>query len=171
MKNTSIVTLLAISCLLSVAPAHAQDQGTNPGDEHHQVISASPILMMFKWFNADYERGMSPTMTWGVSGSYLPLGDFDYGRASLLVRYYPQGRTLRGFYLGGQTGVYRIGERREHEVLYGGGVDIGYAWLLGSRQNAAVSVGFGVSRVFGGALEGASIVIPNVRLINVGVVF
>lgn len=126
---------------------------------------------MFKWFNADYERQISSTTTWGVSGSYLPIGDCTYGRASVLVRYYPQRAALTGFYLGGQTGVYRIGDAQEHEVLYGAGIDIGHAWLLGSTRNIGVSVGFGVSRAFGGDLDGASLMIPSARLLNIGIAF
>lgn len=126
---------------------------------------------MFKWFNADYERRINSATTWGLSASYLPIGDFEYGRASVLVRYYPQRAALTGFYLGGQTGVYRTSEGRQHEVLYGAGMDIGYAWLLGSQQRVGVSLGLGITRVFGGDLDGASIAIPNVRLLNVGIAF
>jgi hypothetical protein len=125
---------------------------------------------MAKWFNADYERRITSTVTWGVSGSYLPVGDFDYGRASVLVRFYPQRAALTGFYLGGQSGVYRIADATEHEIVYGAGMDIGYAWQLGPKRNVAVSLGFGMSRLFGGGLD-ASVVVPNARLANVGIAF
>jgi hypothetical protein len=171
MRNTSIIAFIAALCLVAAAPVFAQVQDVDPPIAHEQVISASPILWMFKWFNADYERRINSTTTWGVSGSYLPLGDFDYGRASVLVRYYPQRAALTGFYLGGQSGVFRTSEGKKHEVVYGAGMDLGYAWLLGSRQNVGVSVGFGVTRLFGGDLDGASIAIPNVRLLNVGIAF
>jgi uncharacterized protein DUF3575 len=170
-RNTSLIATVAALCLVAATPASAQVQDVDPPIARDQVISASPVLWMFKWFNADYERRINSTTTWGLSGSYLPLGDFEYGRASVLVRYYPQRAALTGFYLGGQTGMYRTSEGRQHEVLYGAGMDIGYAWLLGAQQRVGVSIGFGITRVFGGDLDGASIAIPNVRLLNVGIAF
>lgn len=170
MRNALRLMFGAALFLAAVPPVYAQDErGTTPAD-HRQVVSASPILLMAKWFNADYERKITPTMTWGVSGSYLSGDDFDYGRASVLVRFYPQRAALTGFYLGGQSGLYRISDVGEHEHLYGAGIDIGYAWLLGPKRNVAVSLGFGMSRVFGGGL-GASVVVPNARLANVGMAF
>jgi len=170
-RNNWAIPLVAILCFARSSPASAQDKPLNAPVVRDQVISASPILWMFKWFNADYERRINSTITWGLSGSYLPQGDSEYGRASGFVRYYPQQAALTGFYLGGQTGVYRTTEGRQHEVAYGAGMDIGYAWLLGSSQRVGVSVGFGVTRVFGGDLDGGSIAIPNVRLLNVGIAF
>ena len=171
MKSTSVIPLVAILGLAAAAPASAQDEGMRPPVAYDQVLSASPILLMFKWFNADYERRINSATTWGVSASYLPLEDSEYGRASVLIRYYPQRAALTGFYLGGQTGVYRTSEGRQHEVFYGAGMDIGYAWLLGAQQRIGVSVGLGITRVFGGDLDGTSTAIPNVRLLNIGVAF
>lgn len=170
MRNALGLMLGATLSFIAAVPAYAQEEGSAAPAEYRQVISASPILLMAKWFNADYERKITPVMTWGVSGSYLRGGDFDYGRASVLVRFYPQRAALTGFYLGGQSGLYRISDVTEHEVLYGGGIDIGYAWLLGPKRNVAVSLGFGLSRVFGSRLD-ASVVIPNARLANVGIGF
>lgn len=171
MRNSWAISLVAFLCLATVVPASAQDKPPNAPVVRDQVISASPILWMVKWFNADYERRINSTTTWGLSGSYLPQDDFEYGRASVFVRYYPQQAALTGFYLGGQAGVYRTTEGRQHEVSYGAGIDIGYAWLLGSSRRTSVSIGLGVTRVFGGDLDGDSIEIPNVRLLNVGIAF
>jgi hypothetical protein len=169
-RNALRLMLAAALSLVAVPSAHAQEERTATPADHLQVISASPILWMAKWFNADYERRITSTVTWGVSGSYLPVGDFDYGRASVLVRFYPQRAALTGFYLGGQSGVYRIADATEHEIVYGAGMDIGYAWQLGPKRNVAVSLGFGMSRLFGGGLD-ASVVVPNARLANVGIAF
>jgi hypothetical protein len=168
-KTHSLIPLVAILCL-AAAPASAQDD-VNAPVAHDQVISASPILLMFKWFNADYERRINSVTTWGVSASYLPIEDGHYGRASVLIRYYPQRAALTRFYLGGQAGVYQTTEGQEREVRYGAGMDIGYAWLLGSQQRVGVSIGLGITRLFDGDLGGASIAIPNVRLLNVGIAF
>jgi hypothetical protein len=108
----------------------------------------------------------------GVSGSDLPLGDgFDYQRATFHARYYPQGAALTGFYIGAQTGVHRAGTNRDHGVFLGAGVDVGYAWLLGPDHNHSVSLGLGMTRMFTGDLDGYSLAIPNVRLLNIGFAF
>ena len=170
-RNSWAIPLIATFCFGRVAPASAQGEPLKEAVAQEQVISASPILWMFKWFNADYERRINSTITWGLSGSYLLLDDCEYGRASVLVRYYPQRAALTGFYLGGQTGVYRTSEGRQDEVTYGAGMDLGYAWLLGASRRVGVSIGFGVTRAFGGDLDGDSYAIPNVRLLNVGIAF
>lgn len=167
-----LVASLVVLFLAVPPSARAQEPAKNAeAVMPAQVVSASPILWIAKWFNGDYERRLTRASTWGVSGSYLGIDDFHYGRASVLLRYYPAGRALNGFYLGGQTGVYRLSSEAEHELLYGAGFDLGYAWLLGPRRKVGVSLGFGLSRVFGSGLDGASLVIPNARLVNVGVAF
>lgn len=171
MRNTFVLTLVATLSLVAVTPARAEEEGAKTPAAHGQVISANPVLLLARWFNADYERRISSTTTWGVSGSYWPIGVIDYARASFLVRYYPQRAALTGFSLGGQSGVYRLGDAHGHEVVYGAGLDVGYAWLLGSKRNIGVSLGFGLTRVFGGDLDGPSFVIPNARLVNVGIAF
>ena len=51
--------------------------------------------------------------------------------------------------------------------------EIGYDWLLGSRQNVGISLGIGATRLFGGtdALDGLSATIPTLRLLNIGIAF
>ena len=170
-----VVTLIAMLTFVTVASARAQDEERSAPVASTQVVSASPVLWMWKWFNADYERKINSMLTWGVSGSYLPVGEFSYGRASLLVRFYPQRAALTGFYVGGQVGVYRVSDEAQrevfHAVLHGAGVDLGYAWLLGPKRNIGVSLGFGLSRLSGSDLKGASFVMPNARLVNVGFAF
>ena len=51
------------------------------------------------------------------------------------------------------------------------GFEIGYDWLLGARQNVSIGIGAGATRLFGGTLEGASLTIPTLRLLYVGVAF
>lgn len=50
-------------------------------------------------------------------------------------------------------------------------MDLGYSWLIGPKRNVGVSLGIGAERLFGGSLAGASLTIPSVRLVNVGVAF
>jgi hypothetical protein len=110
-------------------------------------------------------------MTLGASGSYLPTGGGDYARATFHARYYPQRAALTGFYMGLQAGGHRAGTSRDPRVFFGAGIDLGYAWLVGPNRNHSISLGFGTTRMFGGDLDGSSIPIPNVRLLNIGLAF
>ena len=83
-------------------------------------------------------------------------------------RYYPQAAALTGFYLGARGGVHRVSDDRDAGTAFGLGFEIGYAWLFGAKRNFAVSLGGGVTRLFGGDLEGASVVVPTLRVVNIG---
>lgn len=171
MRNVSLVAGVGMLTLVAATPARAQDEGTKAPVAHTRIVSTSPILLMFKFFNIDYERKISPAVTLGASGSYLPIGGFDYGRATMHARYYPQGAALTGFYMGAQTGVHRAGTSRDHGVFFGAGVDVGCAWLFGAKRDVGLTMGLGATRLFGGDLDGGSFVIPNIRLLNVGIAF
>ena len=176
MRTTALLVSVGVLTLVTATAARAQQEGMKAPVPQNQVVSTSPLLLMFKWFNVDYERKISPTVTLGASGSYLPIGDFDYRRATAHARYYPQGAALTGFYVGGQAGVHRAVVHRarnesDHGVFFGAGADIGYSWLLGSKRNVGVSIGYGATRLFGGLLKDQSFVIPNVRLFNIGIAF
>ena len=171
MRKTALLVSVGMLTLATATTARAQQEGTKTPVPHNQVVSTSPILLMFKWLNVDYERKISPSVTLGASGSYMPIGGFDYGRASMHARYYPQGAALTGFYMGAQTGIHRAGTSRDHGVFFGAGVDVGYAWLFGAKRDVGLTIGYGATRLFGGDLDGHSFVIPNVRLFNIGFAF
>jgi hypothetical protein len=157
--------------LASAMPAAAQD-GTRVPVPHNQVLSANPFGLMFGWFNADYERKINESNTWGASASTFSLGgDADYVNAQLAYRYYPQGAALTGFYIGGRGGVHTVEVADADGRFFGLGFEVGYDWLFGAKRNFSVGVGAGATRLFGGDLNGASLTIPTVRLINVGIAF
>jgi hypothetical protein len=161
--------LTGLIVLVSTGTARGQDPSpaaTAPGN----MLSANPFTLMFKWFNADYERRWTSNATWGASGATFSVDDFRYGHADATFKYYPRA-AMDGFFIGGRTGVYHVSGVADSVNLLGAGFDIGYNWLLGRRQNVAVSIGAGVTRLFGDALPGSSIAVPTVRLINVGVAF
>lgn len=173
MKNRIgwIVGGLALVFAAGAAESHAQE----PGAEYtgpKQVISTNPFGVVFEWFNLEYERRLSDTFSLGFAGSYVPLdsGDDHYISGNALVRYYPQGRALSGFYFGGRTGVYDVDGGGGSEVFFGAGFEIGYTWLLGESRNFQLSLGAGASRLFGGTLDGSA-AIPTIRLLNVGLAF
>lgn len=175
MASTHVTHTILLGALIAmVAPAVTEAQeGTKAPVTHNQVVSTNPFGLMFEWFNAEYERKIGRTLTWGLSSSFFSLdaGDTDYVNGTALVRYYPQGAALSGFYIGGRTGVHRVSADGESGVFYGVGFEIGYNWLLGASRKFNVGIGAGATRLFGNDLDGVSLTIPTLRLVNVGVAF
>jgi hypothetical protein len=153
--------------LLTPATASAQ-QADLAAPSHRQLVSANPFLLMYKWFNVEYERVHRESTTWGLSASLLPVDDADYGNLAAFYRYYPQGRALDGFFIGGRSGVHRVSAGGESGAFFGVGFELGYDWLMGAEQQFSVGIGAGATRLFGGSLEGVSLTVPTVRLVNVG---
>jgi len=168
--RSSCVRSLLFAAVITLAAVAASAQTTAPTVGPTQVVSANPFTLMFKWVNAEYERKLTPNVTWGAAGALFSLDSIDYKNASGVLRYYT-GEALRGFFLGGRTGVYRLSAVSESATFYGAGFELGYTWLLGRHQNVAISMGAGVNRLFGGELEGASLALPSLRLVNVGIAF
>jgi hypothetical protein len=171
---TVVVLTIAAACAVFGDVAAAQTfPGTAVPVVHQQFISANPFGLMFEWVNAEYERKATESVTWGVGASFFARNhdSVDYASGGSFVRYYPAGAALTGFYLGGRGGIYRVSDAHASDVFYGVGFELGYNWLLGSKRNVGISVGLGATRLFGGALAGASLTIPTVRLFNVGVAF
>jgi hypothetical protein len=169
-----ILSVFVVAIFGVVGPAAAQGPAPVPVP-HAQTVSANPFGLLFGWFNAEYERKLTAATTWGVSGSMLDVDTFEYGAANALLRYYPQGAALKGFFLGARTGVHHVSNEDASEddeaTFVGAGFEIGYTWLMGQNQHVAISLGAGANRLFGADLEGASLTIPTVRLINVGIAF
>ena len=171
-RSSCVRTLLLTAAITLTAGTLASAQTTTPAlsGGPMQVVSANPFTLMFKWFNAEYERKLTPNVTWGATGTFFSIDGIDYKNAGAVLRYYP-GHALHGFFLGGRTGAYRLSAVSESATFYGAGFELGYTWLLGRHENVAVSIGAGVNRLFGGELSGASLAIPSLRLVNVGYAF
>ncbi len=175
MKLSTLVWV-GLGCLaLGITPrgSQAQATGTKVPVAQNQVISANPFLLLWGWVNVEYERKISPTTTAGATGSMLSLDDGDEKYKSLngFVRYYPQGAALTGFYLGGRLGVHQVTDDGDDDHAFGLGVDLGYSWLLGVDRRFYVGIGIGATRLFGGDIDHGSVVLPTVRLVNVGFSF
>jgi hypothetical protein len=186
------LTALALSVLLP-AGLSAQTNATKPPVDHTQIVSTNPFGYIFQWYNAEYERKSSPGTTVGGSASYFHDGDL--GNVTAFARWYPQGAALDGFYLGARAGAavfttYRYeyqapGPRpanpsvpptypvryEETTVSPAVGLELGYNWLLGAKQNVSVGVGFGLMRTFGDNNSFYSPVLPAIRLVNIGIAF
>lgn len=165
LSHTVGAVALTLLFMPDTAAAQAADLTPSP---NKQVISANPFLLMYEWFNVEYARKHKDATAWGASASLLPFDDADYGNVAVFYRYYPQGRALEGFYLGGRTGIHRVSAGDASGAFGGVGFELGYDWLLGARKNFHIGMGAGATRLFGGDLEGVSLTVPTFRLVNVG---
>ena len=48
---------------------------------------------------------------------------------------------------------------------------VDFEGLLGAHRNVGLSMGAGATRLIGGDIEGRPSVLPNIRLLNVGIAF
>ena len=160
------VFAVAVMLAPSLAAAQSVTPGTRVPVSNKQVISANPFLLMAEYANVEFERKHTETRTFGVSASSLGFGDADYRNFQAFYRYYPQGASLTGFYVGGRTGLHRVSAADLSGNAFGLGFEVGYGWLFGAERNFAVSLGAGATRLWGE--DGGSAVIPTFRLINVG---
>ena len=165
MKYRHIAGLLGV--LLVCAPFRAASQEI----QHKNVISANPFLLLAEWFNGEFEHKMSTESTMGLRASTIKIDDVRYLNARAFYRYYPSG-ALNKFYLGIDAGVTTVDDVNDESHAVGGaGFELGYNWLLGARRKLYVSLGAGADRLFGSDLEDFTVVIPTVRVLNVGIAF
>jgi len=164
--------LAAAALLTATTPVAAQSQeGGKTPVPHQQILSANPFGLVLGWFNAEFERKLTPASTWGVGTSLLSVDEVNYASLNALYRYYPQGAGLRGFFLGGKAGLYHLSDEGESGSAFGLGFEIGYTWLLGARRNVGLSLGAGLTRIVAGDIQDGPAVLPTVRLLNVGIAF
>jgi hypothetical protein len=173
--------IVQIALFIVFIPAAALAQGTAaaPAVQPNQVLSTNPFGAMLKWVNAEYERKIGPATTLGASASYF--ADFDQSNAAVLLRWYPDRSALRGFYVGTRAGAYRFATvtfdrypsfHEQTTVLPGVGIEVGYNWMLGPKQNVSVGIGGGLIRILGsGDRYDVPSVLPAVRLVNLGIAF
>lgn len=167
MPNRSRLVRLALVAAIVIAPLSARAQAAAGAS---QVISISPIGLLFGLLGAEYERRLAPSSSFGVSAQSYANDDFSYLSADLKYRYYPQEKALEGFAVGITGGVTRIGERNQSENDSGSAVSLGFAldyqWLLGPRRNFAVILGTGARRLIpiGTEIDGSSLTLPTARI-------
>lgn len=168
-----VVVLLAGAPFLLASRAAAQE--VREPVPHQQVISANPFLLLFEWFNVEWERKLGASTTLALGGSLVSLddGDHQYRSVSAALRYYPQNAALSGFYVGPRIGVFDVEiDPDDSETVFGLGFELGYQWLLGAERRFSLSMGLGVTRLFGGELDDeVEVTIPSIRLVNIGWAF
>lgn len=164
----SVCICLFSSLLLLPSEVVAQTEGVKFPVANKQVVSSSPFLLMGKYLNVEFERKASESATFGVSASSVGFDDADYRNVQAFYRYYPQGASLTGFFIGGRGGVHRVSADGDAGHAFGLGFELGYGWLFGADRNFAVSIGAGATRLFGGDMDEASVFLPTLRLVNIG---
>jgi len=172
-RKASLMACMATLGMVAILPLRASAQeGVREPVSHRHLISGNPLILLAKWFNAEYETKLNETTTVGAFGGWLDLKKADYTNLGAFLRFYPQGAAFTGFYLGGRGSIHNVDEKDHGSgTAFGIGIDVGYAWLLGPARYFYVGLGVGGTRLFGGDLEDASLWIPSVRLINVGIAF
>lgn len=154
--------------VIAVAQAVASPARAQETPERTQVLSANPFGLLLEFFNAEYERAVSPAATLGVGGSFFDADNDTYVNFDGFWRYYPQGDALDGWAFGAKVGVTRVDE----STYLGFGFDVNRSWLMGANDNFYVGVGFGLKRLVGTDDAAFDVrFIPTIRLVNVGVAF
>ena len=166
MGTIRLISAAALFALACVAPASAHAQES---DAPTQQVSASPFLLMYKYFNVEYERRLTKATTWGVSTSFVPGRNADYRNVGGFWHFYPGGRALQGFYIGGRVQLHHGSALHESANFGGVGFELGKNWIIGRRT--LVGIGAGATRLFGGSLAGESLTLPTFRIANVGITF
>lgn len=152
-----LTTLGAFALLLALParPAAAQQL------PKQNLISIQPIGVILGVYAAEYERALSPTMTFGLGGTTwagLDDEDFEAWSAEAKFRYYPEARPFQGFAFGVAAGLARVEEtncvviidedcQTLTETAPSFGFMVDYNWLLGPTDGFFVGLGIGAKRV------------------------
>jgi hypothetical protein len=162
-----VLALASFALALGAAPAHAQDP--TPPHGYMQVVSANPFGLLLEFFNAEYERVVTPSSAVGFGGSTIKWDNRRYTNADVFWRFYPSGVPFDGWAFGAKVGITGISDASNY---FGFGFDVNRSWLLGASNNFYVGVGFGLKRLVGASeVDNAPAVIPTVRIVNVGFAF
>lgn len=183
-----VLAVAAAAALLSAAPARAQSD-TLAASPYKQVISANPLGLLFGYINGEYERAVSSTTTVGIAGAYFSPDNDALATIEAKFRYYPQARPLAGFSIGGSLGYGQVSDeddfgtiaesqtRQDDTVTSDAfivGVEVNYNWLVGRDRRFFIGSGIGARRLLGGDVDSESdlpVVIPSIRLVNIGFTF
>jgi len=171
----SSTQLLLCATLLAAPPIIAQPTAPTAAvavTPVKQIVSISPISLVFGIIGAEYERRIDASSALAGSVNYLRQSGVSYLSGEAKYRYYPQEKALEGFAVGLTTGLSRIGtyDTFDGDEASGTAASLGFAldyqWLLGRRKNFAITLGTGARRLFflGTEVEGASLTLPTARI-------
>jgi hypothetical protein len=171
-------TLLGATPLTASLAAQGAPAAELPG----RIVSVNPFLPLFGFFQGEFESRVNKALTFAVASSYTEWNSDRTLNLDAKVRWYGQERAPNGLGMAASLGVGRVDRdasiscdyapvmpictTRERGALTvpAFAVEGQYQWLLGSRRNTAVSVGFGVKRYFASETEMDGNVRPMGRL-------
>lgn len=168
MRAHSVAVVAALAVVASAAATTPLSAWQADESSRIQVISANPFGLLLEFFNAEYERVVSPSSTLGFGGSTFSSDDDRYVNADVFWRYYPSGSPLDGWAFGAKLGMTAVDDTE----YVGYGFDVNRSWVLGEQQNFYVGVGLGLKRLLGASDDDLGLTfIPTIRLVNIGIVF
>jgi hypothetical protein len=153
MRTLFLASALAISASLAATPTTVQAQDAPVGTAY-QTIMIRPLNAIFGNYTLEFERAMRPDQTIGVLVSTFGIGDdFDYFSLDGKYRFYLGGVALHGFSVaatGGYTGITGTDWEGNRETVgaIGVGIELGYKFVMGARQNWLFGVDIGAQRLF-----------------------
>ncbi len=169
-------SLLALSILFVGVGIYDRVEAQTLGSDYDQVVTVNPLGIMFGLVSGEWERPRTETTSIGVAASFYSASSLsNYLSAEAKYRFYPQGRAMHGFSIGGAGGITAVtqscgqfsGFGCEANNLYGLTIGLGldYQWFMGEVDRFAVAVGLGAKRLFvsGDILDGST-AYPTLRL-------
>jgi hypothetical protein len=158
--------------------------GASAQQAPRQYLAVNPLGLVFTVISAEYERAITNVASLGVSSSYWDTDDdgldVQYFSIDAKARYYPSGRALEGFAIGGSVGYTTLrgsftddaGRETGRGNAISTGLVLDYNWLLGERNRFLVGTGIGAKRLWLLDIEESDVTVayPTVRL-SVGFAF
>ena len=92
-----LAAVLVILLVILTANGIAQESTGGSSAGYSQVVSANPFgVILLPWYNGEYERKITESITLGLSGSRLPWGvGGGFYNVGAALRYYPNATTSR----------------------------------------------------------------------------
>ena len=177
---------LAAAALLLGAASRVEAQGTPLTLEqpYRQTLSINPIALPFGAFSGEFERALSPGVTFAIGGTYFDFDDARHGWFEGKALYYPNEVALKGFAVGLTAGYHWATdtglspadffgfEERHKDSGATLGIITDYNWLLGKRNRFLIGLGLGAKRVLKNVSDNSAL--PQVMLdgrLQMGIAF
>lgn len=178
----AVVALLAAATVSAAASLPLAAQAAPAAELPGRIVSVNPFLPLFGFFQGEFESRVNKALTFAVASSYTEWNNDRTLNLDAKVRWYGQERAPNGLGMAASLGVGRVDRDASVTCDYAPvmplcttrdrgaltvpafAVEGQYQWLLGSRRNTAVSVGFGVKRYFASETEMDGNVRPMGRL-------